>query len=141
MNILYLRRPLTVQIQQEQLVTWIPLLNTDAIFLHLLYYVGQQVILLLMSEQLNQVLPVVNHSVTTYNVLCTAPNPPVIDEVVNISTSAVRVTWISPTMPNGIITIYTITYNNSTNVTVPYNRTNVSKIIITKLLSIKIILS
>jgi len=118
-----------VLVQQAQLVTWIPLPNTVAIFLHLLCYLGQQVILL-MSQQLKQVLPVVNHSVTTYNVLCTAPNPPVINATVNINTSTVRVTWIRPTMPNGIITIYTITYNNSTNVTVPYNGTNVSKIII-----------
>ena len=71
----------------------------------------------------------VNHS----NVFSTAPNPPVINEIVNISDSSVRVTWTRPTMLNGIITTYTISYtagSNSSNVTVPYNEQEVSTIIL-----------
>ena len=70
-----------------------------------------------------------NHS----NVFSTAPNPPVINEVVDISDSSVLVTWTRPTMLNGIITTYTISYtagSNSSNVTVPYNEQEVSTIIL-----------
>ena len=61
--------------------------------------------------------------------LSTAPNPPVIDEIVNISSRVVRVTWSRPTMPNGIITLYTVIVNNSETVTVPYNGENVSNLL------------
>ena len=70
-----------------------------------------------------------NHS----NVFSTAPNPPVINEVVNISDSSVCVTWTRPTMLNGIVTTYTISYtarSNSSSVTVPYNGQEVSIIIL-----------
>ena len=70
-----------------------------------------------------------NHS----NVFSTAPNPPVINEIVNISDSSVRVTWTRPTMLNGIITTYTISYtagSNSSSMTVPYNGQEVSIIIL-----------
>ena len=43
-------------------------------------------------------------------IISIAPNPPNITAVVNISSSIVRVTWTRPTMPNGIITMYTIMY-------------------------------
>ena len=61
-------------------------------------------------------------------------NPPVINTIVDINSSTVRVTWTRPTMPNGIITTYTVTYNNSMSMTVPYNGENVSNILIIMLL-------
>jgi len=59
----------------------------------------------------------------------TVPNPPVIDDVTNISSSVVRVTWTRPTNPNGILLTYTITYVNNGDTrsqTVNYNGEEVS---------------
>ena len=56
--------------------------------------------------------------------LCTASNPPVINTIIAINNSTVRVNWTRPTMPNGIITVYTIRYvtdNNGGSMDVPYN--------------------
>ena len=63
----------------------------------------------------------------------TASTPPAINTVTGISSSAVRVTWTRPTMPNGIITTYTIMYvvdGNNMNVNVPYNGEEVSAIVL-----------
>ena len=48
-----------------------------------------------------------------------APYPPVINSVVNISSSAVRVYWTAPTITNGVITMYTIYVNGSVSDPVP----------------------
>ena len=59
-----------------------------------------------------------------------ASNPPVINTVTAISSSAVRVNWTRPTRPNGIITTYTISYDTNSNSgsrSVPYNGEEVSK--------------
>ena len=45
--------------------------------------------------------------------MSTVPYPPVIDSVVSISDSVVRVSWSTPNITNGIITMYTIFVNNS----------------------------
>ena len=42
--------------------------------------------------------------------MSTASTPPIIEMVTDINTNAVRVTWSQPAMPNGIISLYTITY-------------------------------
>ena len=42
--------------------------------------------------------------------MSTASTPPIIEMVTDINSSAVRVTWSQPAMPNGIISLYTITY-------------------------------
>ena len=47
------------------------------------------------------------------------PYPPVINSVVGINSSAVRVYWTLPTITNGIITMYTIYVNGSVFVIVP----------------------
>ena len=60
-------------------------------------------------------------------------NPPVINAVVNISSSVVRVNWTRPTMPNGIITTYTIRYvanSNSESMNIPYNGEEVSTVVL-----------
>ena len=62
-----------------------------------------------------------------------APNPPVINAIIDINNSTVRVIWTRPTIPNGIITIYTIMYftdSNSENMTVPYNGEEVRKLFV-----------
>ena len=59
-----------------------------------------------------------------------APNPPVINAIIAINNSTVRVIWTRPTMPNGIITVYTIMYftdSSSENMTAPYNGEEVRK--------------
>ena len=76
----------------------------------------------------------VDHYSNSYvhNDLSTVPNPPVINTVVNISSNSVCVIWTRPTMPNGIITSYTIRYvanSNSGSMNVPYNGEEVSTII------------
>ena len=48
----------------------------------------------------------------------TAPYPPVIDSVVGINDSVVRVSWSEPNPANGIITMYTIFVNGSESDTV-----------------------
>ena len=63
--------------------------------------------------------------------LSTAPNPPIISAVTDINNSTVRVTWTRPTIPNGIITTYTIRYVTdsdgiSGNMNVPYDGEEVS---------------
>ena len=40
-----------------------------------------------------------------------ASTPPIIEMVTGISSTIVRVTWEQPDMPNGNITLYTITYS------------------------------
>ena len=59
-----------------------------------------------------------------------APNPPIISTIIAINNSTVRAIWTRPTMPNGIITVYTIMYftdSSSENMTVPYNGEEVRK--------------
>ena len=59
-----------------------------------------------------------------YNYLSTASDPPIINTIITINNSTVRVTWTRPTMPNGNITSYTIRYvtdSNGRSVNVPYN--------------------
>ena len=41
-------------------------------------------------------------------IVSTAPYPPVINSVVGINSSAVRVYWTAPNVTNGVITMYTI---------------------------------
>jgi len=58
-----------------------------------------------------------------------APNPPVIDDITNISSSVVLVTWTRPAILNGILVSYTITYiinGGSRSTTVDYNEEEVS---------------
>ena len=52
-------------------------------------------------------------------IVSTAPYPPVINSVVGISSSAVRVYWTEPNVTNGVITMYTIFVNGSEFATVP----------------------
>ena len=62
-----------------------------------------------------------------------APNPPVINAIIDINNSTVRVTWTRPTMLNGIITVYTIIYftdSYSGNMSVPYNGGEVNNFIL-----------
>ena len=60
-----------------------------------------------------------------------APSPPVITEVTAIDSVSVRVEWSKPTNPNGVLTIYTITYNTEgrimRTVNIPYNGKLVSR--------------
>ena len=70
-----------------------------------------------------------------YNLLnwSTVPNPPIINEIINISVSIVNVIWSKPTMPNGIISSYTVRYvtdSNSGSMNVVYNGQDVSLFII-----------
>ena len=62
--------------------------------------------------------------------MTTAPSPPVITAVTAIDATSVQVTWSMPTNPNGILTVYTITYNveggNSRTVNIPYSGQPVS---------------
>ena len=62
--------------------------------------------------------------------MTTAPSPPVINAVTAIDSTSVRVEWSMPTNPNGMLTVYTITYNieggDSINVKIPYNGQPVS---------------
>ena len=51
-------------------------------------------------------------------IVSTAPYPPVVNSVVGISSSVVRVYWTAPTITNGVITMYTIIVNDSVFVTV-----------------------
>ena len=65
----------------------------------------------------------------------TAPNPPVINAIIDINNSTVRVTWTRPTMPNGVIAVYTIRYVTdsdgiSGNLNVPYNGEEVSVVLL-----------
>ena len=63
--------------------------------------------------------------------MSTAPNLPVINTIIAINNSTVRVTWTRPTMPNGIITSYTIRYVTNSNIeseNVPYTGGEVSTI-------------
>lgn len=108
-------------------------LSIAAEYLHLLCCLDQWVILLLMSQHLKQVLlEIRNYSVVIYNLLkwlSTVPNPPVINAIINISVSTVRVIWSRPTMPNGIISSYTIRYivdSNIESMDVDYNGLEVS---------------
>ena len=74
----------------------------------------------------------------------TASNAPVINAVIAINNSTVHVTWTRPTMPNGIITTYTIIYftdSNSGNVSVPNNVEEVSVFINEKCVKIRYIYS
>ena len=60
-----------------------------------------------------------------------APNPPVINAIIAINNSTVHLIWTRPTIPNGIITVYTIMYftdSNSGSMTVPYNGEEVRKL-------------
>ena len=73
----------------------------------------------------------------TYNYyddfISVAPNPPIINTIIAINNSTVRVTWTRPTMLNGIITVYTIMYftdSNSENMSVPYNGGEVNIVIL-----------
>ena len=54
-----------------------------------------------------------------------APSPPVINTVTAIDSTSVQVEWSIPTNPNGILTVYTITYSIeggvSMTISVPYN--------------------
>ena len=64
-----------------------------------------------------------------------ASTPPAINTIISISNSTIRVNWTRPTMPNGIITIYTVTYvvdgsSNNESMNVPYNGEEVSTIIV-----------
>ena len=43
--------------------------------------------------------------------MTTAPNPPMINGVTAIDSTSVQVDWSIPTNPNGILTVYAITYN------------------------------
>ena len=61
--------------------------------------------------------------------LSIAPGPPVINTVTNISSSVARVTWTRPTVLNGILATYTISYvinADTRRVTVDYNGEEVS---------------
>jgi len=56
-------------------------------------------------------------------------DPPVIDDITNISSSVVRVTWTRPAVLNGILVSYTIMYiinGGSRSTTVDYNEEEVS---------------
>ena len=63
--------------------------------------------------------------------MATAPSPPVITAVTAIDSASIRVVWSIPTNLNGMLTIYTITYNTEGDVmrivNVPYNEKPVSK--------------
>ena len=63
--------------------------------------------------------------------MVTAPSPPVITAVTAIDSASIRVVWSIPTNLNGMLTIYTITYNTEGDVmrivNVPYNGKPVSK--------------
>ena len=57
--------------------------------------------------------------------MATAPSPVVITAVTAIDATSVQVAWSMPANPNGILTVYTITYNvegdNSRTVNIPYS--------------------
>ena len=63
-----------------------------------------------------------------------APSPPVINAVTAINSTSVRVEWSIPINPNGILTVFTITYNteesDSTTENVPYSGQLVSRLCI-----------
>ena len=63
--------------------------------------------------------------------MTTAPSPPVITAVTAIDSTSIRVEWSIPANPNGMLTVYTITYNVEggvlKTVNVPYNGKLVSK--------------
>ena len=67
--------------------------------------------------------------------MLSASTPPTIDTVTGISNSTIHVNWTRPTMPNGIITIYTVTHlvdgsTNSESMNISYNGAEVRTIII-----------
>ena len=55
----------------------------------------------------------------------TVPSPPIINEIIALDSTSVRVLWSVPNNLNGILTIYTIVYSieggNNITVNVPYN--------------------
>ena len=55
----------------------------------------------------------------------TAPSPPIINEIIALDSTSVRVLWSVPNNLNGILTTYTIVYSieggNNITVNVPYN--------------------
>ena len=62
-------------------------------------------------------------------IVSTASSPPVINTVTTINSSVIHVSWSRPTILNGIITMYTITYDASgdtRNIDVNYNGQQVS---------------
>ena len=66
-----------------------------------------------------------------------APNPPVINAIIAINNSTIHVIWTRPTMPNGILTVYTIMYftdSNSENMTVLYNGEEVRRLFVRNVL-------
>ena len=65
-----------------------------------------------------------------YLISSLAPSPPVITTITNISRSVVHVTWTRPTVLNGALFSYTITYAINTDsrsrISVDYNGEEVS---------------
>ena len=90
------------------------------------------------TAQLGNAKSFSNYSCVFYydNFISVAPDPPVINAIIAINNSTVRVTWMRPTMPNGIITFYTIMYftdSNSENMSVPYTGEEVSIYILSRI--------
>ena len=70
------------------------------------------------------------YNILMHTYMTTAPSPPVINAVTAIDSTSVRVEWSMPPNPNGILTVYTITYsiegNNNRAINIPYNGQPVS---------------
>ena len=66
-----------------------------------------------------------------YTYMTTAPSPPVITAISAIDSASIRIEWSLPANPNGMLTVYTITYNVDGGVMrtvyVPYNGQPVSR--------------
>ena len=65
-------------------------------------------------------------------IVTTVPSPPIINAVTAVDSTSVQVQWSKPTNPNGILSIYTITYiiegSGSVTENIPYNGQPVSEI-------------
>ena len=70
------------------------------------------------------------YNILIHTYMTTAPSPPVINAVTAIDSTSVQVEWSIPSSPNGMLTVYTITYSieggDSITVKIPYNGQPVS---------------